>query len=470
MADFAELLTGEGVKGYKITKMAVIVLAAGKGTRMKSRQAKVLHPMAGLPMIAHTVNAVIRTGFESIIVVVGYQSEAVQMSLCGYPFLEFALQKEQRGTGDAVMSAMHLIGDDFEDVLILCGDTPLLRPDTILGLVEKHRRETGSVTILSARRPDPFGYGRVITEGKNVLRIVEEADAGSEEKGVNLINSGIYCIRTDLIRGLLGDLDADNAQGEFYLTDVVEKAHKMGRPAVSMEVGDPEEILGVNTRVDLARAETSIRREKTRDLMLEGVTIQAPDSVVVDQTVRVGADTVIYPNNYLFGGTTIGAGCTIEPNCLIADSVIEDGVRVRCSSVIEESHLEKGCSIGPFAHLRPGAHIASRAKIGNFVEIKKSHIGEGSKVSHLTYIGDTDVGRDVNVGAGTITCNYDGKKKHKTVIGDGSFIGSNTELVAPVKIGRKALIGAGSTITKDVPDGYLAVGRSRQKNLIKLNE
>jgi bifunctional UDP-N-acetylglucosamine pyrophosphorylase/glucosamine-1-phosphate N-acetyltransferase len=447
---------------------AAILLAAGKGTRMKSKRAKVLHEIAGVPMIDYVVNSSITAGFDPVMVVVGYQAEDVQQCLSRYPGLKFALQKEQRGTGHAVMSAMHLIPDDAEDIVILCGDVPLLKAKTLSTLVEKHRREAQSVTILTARISDPFGYGRLITDHENkVVRIVEETDATLEEKQLNLINTGIYCVRTKIIKELLGGLKTDNAQGEFYLTDLVEMAYKIGNPAIMVEAVDTEEILGVNSRVDLAWAESSIRKNITEHWMLEGVTILNPDSVVIDKTVSLGRDTVIYPNNYLLGDTKIGEDCIIEPNCFIEDTTISDCVTIRTSSVIEESVIAENTSIGPFAHLRPGADIAPSAKIGNFVEVKKSFIGEGSKVNHLTYIGDSEIGKKVNIGAGTITCNYDGKKKHKTIIDDGAFIGSNTALVAPVTVGKEALIGAGSTITKDVPDGYLAVGRARQKNLKK---
>ncbi|MFH1673490.1 MAG: bifunctional UDP-N-acetylglucosamine diphosphorylase/glucosamine-1-phosphate N-acetyltransferase GlmU [Pseudomonadota bacterium] len=447
---------------------AAILLAAGKGTRMKSKRAKVLHEIAGVPMIDYVVNSSITADLSPIIVVVGYQAEDVQQRLSRYRGLGFALQKEQRGTGHAVMSAMHLIPDDAEDIVILCGDVPLLRPDTLSSLVEQHRREAQSVTILTARISDPFGYGRLITDHENkVVRIVEETDATLEEKQLNLINTGIYCVRTKIIKELLGGLKTDNAQGEFYLTDLVEMAYKIGKPAIMVEAVDTEEILGVNSRVDLAWAESSIRKNITEHWMLEGVTILNPDSVVIDKTVSLGRDTVIYPNNYLLGNTKIGEDCIIEPNCFIEDTTISDCVIIRTSSVIEESVIAENTSIGPFAHLRPGADIAPSAKIGNFVEVKKSFIGEGSKVNHLTYIGDSEIGKKVNIGAGTITCNYDGKKKHKTIIDDGAFIGSNTALVAPVTVGKEALIGAGSTITKDVPDGHLAVGRARQKILKK---
>lgn len=419
-------------------------------------------------MIDYVVNSTIMAGFESIVVVVGYRAEDAQHYLSRYPVLQFSIQKEQRGTGHAVMSAMDHLSDDCEDVVIICGDVPLLRSETLSTLIETHQRKAQSLTVLTAQVSDPFGYGRVVTDHSNkVVRIVEETDTTSEEKQINIINTGIYCVKTKLLKAFLGDLKADNVQGEFYLTDLVEMAYKTGNPGCALEAEDTKEILGVNTRSDLARAESLIRRNIAERWMLEGVTILNPHSVFIDKTVSLGRDTVVYPNNYLLGSTTIGQECVIEPNCFIVDSSIENGVTIRTSSVLEESTIAGKSSIGPFAHLRPGADIAQGAKIGNFVEIKKSLIGEGSKVNHLTYIGDSDVGKGVNVGAGTITCNYDGKKKHKTIIGNGAFIGSNTELVAPVTVGKDALIGAGSTITRDVPDGHLAVGRARQKNLKK---
>lgn len=334
-----------------------ILLAAGKGTRMKSRQAKVLHKIAGVPMIDYVVASAITAGVDSIIVVVGYQAEDVQRCLRRYSAIRFALQEKQRGTGHAVVSAMHLLPDDSEDVVILCGDVPLLKPATLSALIERHHSEVQSTTILIARVADPSGYGRVITDHANkVTRIVEETDATSEEKQINVINTGIYCVNTKIFQELLGNLNTENAQKEFYLTDFVEMVYKTGNPAIALEAKDTEEILGVNTRVDLARAEAAIRNRIVEHWMLEGVTILNPDSVFIDKTVLLGRDTIIYPNNYLLGHTTIGEECVIEPNCFIVDSTITDGVTIRASSVIEESVIGEKIRIGPFAHVRHGGH------------------------------------------------------------------------------------------------------------------
>ena len=341
--------------GRTMKYTAAILLAAGKGTRMKSRQAKVLHKIAGVRMIDYVVNSAITAGFGSIIVVVGYQAEDVQKCLKHYPMLQFALQKEQRGTGHAVMSAMDLLPDDAKDVVILCGDTPLLTPKTLSTLIEKHRREAQTATILTARVLDPFGYGRVITDHANkVARVVEESDATFDEKQINVINTGIYCINIKTIRKLLGVLKIENAQKEFYLTDFVELVYKTGNPAIALEVKETEEILGVNTRVHLARAESAIRNRIAEYWMLEGVTILYPDSVFIDKTVTLGRDTIIYPNNHLVGHTTIGEECVIEPNCFIVDSIITDGVTVRAMSVIEGSVIGKKMHIGPLAHVCSG--------------------------------------------------------------------------------------------------------------------
>jgi bifunctional UDP-N-acetylglucosamine pyrophosphorylase/glucosamine-1-phosphate N-acetyltransferase len=331
-----------------------ILLAAGKGTRMKSKQAKVLHKIAGVPMIEYVVASAITAGCNSIIVVVGYQAEDVQQCLRHYPEVRFALQEEQQGTGHAVMSAMPLLSDDSEDVVILCGDVPLLQPATLSALIERHHCEAQSATILIARVADPSGYGRVITDHTHkVTRIVEETDATFEEKQINVINTGIYCVNTKIFQKLLGNLNTENAQKEFYLTDFVEMVYKTGNPAIILESQDSEEILGVNTRVDLAKAESAIRHRIAEHWMLEGVTILNPKSVFIDKTVALGRDSIIYPNNYLLGHTTIGEKCVIEPNCFIVDSTIADGVTVRAMSVIEGSVIREKMR-GPFAHVRPG--------------------------------------------------------------------------------------------------------------------
>ena len=446
--------------------IATIILAAGKGTRMKSEVVKVLHPILGLPMLSYPI-ALSLDGIraEKTIVVVGYQADQIKERFKNSQ-IQFALQEEQLGTGHAALQAIPLLKTFAGTALILCGDVPLVKVDTLRAFIGAFEESHSILSVLTTVVEDPFGYGRILRSPEGWLeKIVEEKDASEKERTIREINTGIYCVKVPFLIEGLGEIGKDNAQGEYYLTDLVGVAKKKGLRCSAHIVSDPVEVMGINTRVDLAMANEVLRLAKLRDLMLSGVTVVDPKTTYVDQTVEVGKDTVLYPNCHLQGRTQIGERCIIEPNSKVSDSIVGNEVTIRSNSVITESKIEEGASIGPFSHLRPLSEVKTKAKIGNFVEVKKSVIGKGSKANHLTYIGDAMVGEEVNIGAGTITCNYDGFEKHQTIIGDRVFVGSNVELVAPVKVGNGSTIGAGSTVTKDVPGGSLAISRTKQKNI-----
>jgi bifunctional UDP-N-acetylglucosamine pyrophosphorylase/glucosamine-1-phosphate N-acetyltransferase len=443
-----------------------IVLAAGKGTRMKSDLVKVLHPLLGVPMLSYPVELSLNDiKAEKTILVVGYQADKIKEKFKD-PRIHFVLQEEQLGTGHAVLQALPLLQSFNGTVLILCGDVPLVKMETLRSFIDTFWRNESNLSVLTAVVENPSGYGRIIRGPTGWLeRIVEEKDSSEDEKLIREINTGIFCIKAPFLIDGLKEIGQENAQGEYYLTDLVEIGRKRGMRCSAHMVADPTEVMGINTRADLAVASEVLRQEKVMDLMLSGVTIIDPKTAYVDKTVEIGKDTIVHPNCVLQGKTKIGERCVIESNARIIDSLIGDEVLVRTNSVITESKIDDGASIGPFAHLRPLTEIKTKAKIGNFVEVKKSVIGRGTKANHLTYIGDSLVGEEVNIGAGTIVCNYDGFEKHQTIIGDRVFVGSNVELVAPVKVGSKASIGAGSTITKNVPEGALAISRVKQKNI-----
>ena len=442
-----------------------IVLAAGKGTRMKSDLVKVLHPLLGVPMLCYPVELSLNDiKAEKTILVVGYQADKIKEKFKD-PRIHFVLQEEQLGTGHAVSQALPFLKSKGT-VLILCGDVPLVKAETIRSFVDTFRIQGSDLSVMTVIVENPFGYGRIVRNPQGWLeKIVEERDATAEERRIAEINTGIYCVKASFLVEGLTEIGQENAQGEYYLTDLVEIGRKRGMRCSAHIVGDPIEVMGINTRIDLATAEEVLRQGKLKEVMLSGVTVVDPKTTHVDQMVEVGRDTVLSPNCFLQGKTRIGERCIIESNAKITDSVLGNDVKILSNSVITESTVEDGVMIGPFAHLRPLNRIKANAKIGNFVEVKKSVIGKGSKANHLTYIGDTIVGEKVNVGAGTITCNYDGIEKHQTIIGDGVFVGSNVALVAPVKVGKNSSIGAGTTVTKDVPAGALAIGRVKQKNI-----
>ena len=433
---------------------------------MKSDLVKVLHPLLGLPMLSYPVELSLNgIKAEKTIVVVGHQADRIQERFKDLK-IEFALQQEQLGTGHAVLQAVPFLHSFSGTVLILCGDVPVVKLETLHSFIETYIENESTLSVLTAMVEDPFGYGRILRNPEGWLeRIVEEKDASEEEKTIREINTGIFCVKAPFLKEGLREIGRENAQGEYYLTDLVEIAKKNGLRCSAHIVSDPVEVMGINTRIDLAMANEVLRQEKLKDLMLSGVTIIDPRATYVDRTAEVGKDTILYPNCHLQGKTRIGERCIIEPNSKVSDSLIGDEVTIRANSVITESKIEDGAIIGPFAHLRPLSEIKAKAKIGNFVEVKKSIIGKGSKANHLSYIGDSFLGESVNIGAGTIFCNYNGFEKHQTIIGDRVFVGSNVELVAPVKVGNDSSIGAGTTVTKDVPNGALAISRVKQKNI-----
>jgi len=449
-----------------LESIITVILAAGKGTRMKSDLVKVLHPLLGVPMLSYPVELSLNDiKAEKTILVVGHQADKIKEKFKD-PRIHFVLQEEQLGTGHAVLQALPFLQSFNGTVLILCGDVPLVKMETLRSFIDTFWRNESNLSVLTAVVENPSGYGRIIRGPTGWLeRIVEEKDGSEDEKLIREINTGIFSIKAPFLIDGLKEIGQENAQGEYYLTDLVEIGRKRGMRCSAHMVADPTEVMGINTRADLAVANEVLRQEKVMDLMLSGVTIIDPRTAYVDKTVEIGKDTIVHPNCMLQGKTKIGERCVIESNARIVDSVIGNEVLVRTNSVITESKIDDGASIGPFAHLRPLTEIKTKAKIGNFVEVKKSVIGRGTKANHLTYIGDSLVGEEANIGAGTIVCNYDGFEKHQTIIGDRVFVGSNVELVAPVKVGSRSSIGAGTTVTKDVPEGALAISRVRQKNI-----
>ena len=441
--------------------LSVVILAAGQGKRMKSDLPKVLQPLAGRPMLEHVIRCAGELGPATIHVVYGHGGDQVREALAGQP-VNWVLQEEQHGTGHAVMQAAPRIPDDHT-LLVLYGDVPLTRAATLRALLE---RGPDKLSILSVRLADPTGYGRVLrdTAGK-VYRIVEQQDANRKEQSIDEVNTGLMAAGAGLLKGWLSRLSNDNAQGEYYLTDVVALAVKDGVRVEALLAPSTAEVLGVNDKLQLAQVEAEYRRLRAEALMLAGVTVIDPTRLDLRGDIEHGRDVQLDVNVILEGRVKLGDRVRIGPNVLIRDCEIGAGSVINANCVLEQSVVGAGCVIGPFARLRPGAKLSAEVHIGNFCEIKNSEIGEGSKVNHLSYVGDSDVGGGVNVGAGTVTCNYDGANKHRTVIGDGAFIGSGTMLVAPVSVGEQATIGAGSTITKDAPAGKLTLERSKQVSL-----
>jgi len=442
--------------------LEVIIMAAGLGTRMKSRTAKVLHRAAGRPLIDYVVDLAIEVSGRPPIVVVGYQHEAVEQHLGDRA--RYALQEKQLGTGHAVMQAMQQLDGKRKKILILSGDVPLTRLDTLKKLLEEHQRSGNALTLVTMKLDDPAQYGRIVRDGAgNVMKIVEARDADAKQREIREVNGGIYLFEAKDLAENLRRLSTDNAQGEYYLTDLISMLAEAGMRVGAVVVDDPAEASGVNSRAELATVEAEIQRRVVQKLMRDGVTFRNPETVVIDSMVAIGNDTVIYPFVTLEGSTRIGSDCVIEPSVHLYNVIVGNNVHIKTGTVAEGAVIEDEATVGPYAHLRPGTKLGKHVKVGNFVETKKAIFGEGSKASHLSYIGDADVGADVNIGAGTITCNYDGVNKHKTILEDGVFIGSDTQLVAPVRVGRGAYVGAGSTITKDVPPDSLALSRVPQK-------
>ena len=440
-------------------KLKTLILAAGKGTRMKSEMPKVIHKVNGIPMVSKIINVLAGLNPEENILILGHKKDEV-LKVVGEN-CDYVLQTEQLGTGHAVIQAKEKLQNYDGDVMILCGDTPLLKEETLKELYQFHKNNQADTTILTSIYENPFGYGRIVKENGLVKAIVEEKEANDEIKKIKEVNAGVYCFNSKELFKALEKINNNNEKGEYYLTDVIGIQVSENKKVQSFTLKDNMEILGVNSKVELAQAGKVLRDRKNKELMEAGVIIIDPETTYVEENVKIGKDTVLYPGVYLQGNTIIGENCEIIGNTRIIDSVLSNNIRIE-SSVIEESIIDEGVTMGPFAHLRPKSHLKEKVHIGNFVEVKKSTLEKGVKAGHLTYLGDAQVGENTNIGAGTITCNYDGVNKFKTVIGKEVFIGSDTMLVAPVNIGEKALVGAGSVITKDVPNNSLAVSRSKQ--------
>jgi len=445
------------------TSVNIVLLAAGLGTRMKSKMAKVLHRAGGMPLVEHAVRTALELApAERIVVVVGHQSDKVRAVLAPYG-VQFAEQKEQKGTGHALLCAREALAGRDGLLLTLYGDCPLLEAATLRKLIATQQGADSAATLITTCLDDPTGYGRILKDAEgNIAAIVEQKAATAEQLAIREINSGIYCFRADLVWKHIGEIHPDNPAQEYYLTDLVEIFRRVGHSVGTMHVEDPGELLGINTRVDLAQVDAIFRARKVRELMLAGVTIEKPETVTIDRGVRIGRDTIVEPFVRILGGTVIGEDCRVGACSIIEDSVLGEGVEVGPFSIVRTSQVDSGACVGPYSRLRMENHVEAGAHVGNFVELKKTRLGPGAKAMHLAYLGDTSIGADVNIGAGTITCNYDGIKKYPTTIHDGAFVGSNSTLVAPVEIGAGSYVGAGSVITKPVSPDALAVGRSRQ--------
>jgi len=454
--------------------LCVLILAGGKGTRMRSALPKPLHKVCGKPMLAHILQTAQTLRPAAIGVLTGFEAEKAQALIkenlpnwgISTPVV-FTLQKILNGSGTAVKDSLSFI-KKYENVLILSGDAPLVRPSTLAALCADFVKTKSAASVLSVNVFDPYGYGRILRgQDGNFQAIVEEANATAAQKKITEINSGMYLFNVKPLVAALAKLAPKGPKKEYYLTDCIEIFKSKNLKVTAFNTADETEALGVNSKAQLAEAEAILRARKTAELLDQGVIIMRPETVDIDAEVTAAPDAVIYPSNFIYGKTQIGAGAVIEPNCFIVDSIIEEGAKIKAGSYLESAVVGPRAEVGPYAHLRSGSVLKEKAKVGNFCETKKSVIGRGSKVNHLSYIGDTAMGEKVNVGAGTITCNYDGVNKFKTEIGNNVFIGSNTNLVAPVKLGNNSKTGAGSTITEDVEDGALALGRARQINIKK---
>jgi bifunctional UDP-N-acetylglucosamine pyrophosphorylase/glucosamine-1-phosphate N-acetyltransferase len=445
-----------------MTNRYAVVLAAGQGTRMKSKLYKVLHPVCGKPMVEHVIDQVTTLQLHKIVTIIGFGADLVN-SLIGKRS-EYALQEEQLGTAHAVMQASSHLKHEKGTTLVICGDTPLITAETMEALLKHHEETNARATILTAFAEDPTGYGRIIRQSNgDVKRIIEHKDASEEEKTVKEINTGTYCFDNEVLFQALDQVSNDNVQGEYYLPDVIEILKDAGETVSAYQTEHFEETLGVNDRVALSQAEKTMRERINRQHMVNGVTIIDSSNTYISTDTIIGPDTVLYPGTILSGKIEIGTDCIIGPNTEIKDCKIGNNTKIR-QSVAHNSSIGSGVAIGPFAHIRPDSLISDEVKIGNFVEVKKANFGKGSKASHLSYIGDANIGSDVNLGCGSITVNYDGQRKHVTTIEDGAFIGCNSNLIAPVTIGKGAYVAAGSTITVDVPGEALSIARARQTN------
>ena len=450
-------------------RIAIAIMAAGKGTRLKSKHPKVLHEIGGKPILAHVIATAKKVvPAPDIFVIIGHEAERVRAAVAGTG-VNFVVQTEQRGTGHALMMAREaLAGNQYDLVIVLSGDAPLITAETIRKLSDFHVAQKAAMTVLSAELDNPYGYGRVIRKGGrrrvDVQAIVEEKSANPRQKKIREINSGFYAFSGAALYENIDRLSTANPHGEYYLTDMAAVLQRARKKVVAIKTLDSGEILGTNTRAEMMMLDVRLRLAKCRELLDAGVTIFYPHTCVIDSDVEVGVDTVIEPFVQLLGSTRIGADCRIRSYSMIENSVVGDRVTVRAGTIMEDSRIGAGAVLGPYSHLRPGSDVGENAHVGNFVETKKIKLGKGSKANHLSYLGDAEIGEGVNIGAGTITCNYDGVNKHTTVIEDGVFIGSDSTLVAPVKIGRGAYVAAASCITEDVPADALALGRARQSS------
>lgn len=446
----------------KMSCKTAVILAAGAGTRMKSKKPKVLHELCGRYMVQHVISQVRKAGAEKIIVVVGHMADDVMSALEGEDNIEFALQKELKGTGHALMQTVGQLPDEG-DVFVLCGDTPLITADSLAKFAERHEKYGGVLTVMSADVAEPAGYGRIVKgHAGDIIRIVEDKDASEREKSIKEVNSGIYCIDSAFIKDNINKLNNNNAQGEYYLTDMAAIAVSSGKGAYIYKIGDPDEIMGVNDRIQLREAHVIMQRRICTEHMRAGVTIFNPAAVYIEDGVKIGIDTEIWPGAALKGRTEIGENCTVGNDTVIENSIIGSGTDIT-KSVVKDSVIGSDTTVGPFAYIRPGSKVGSECRVGDFVEIKNSTFGDRSKSSHLAYIGDADVGEDVNIGCGVVFVNYDGVNKHRTTVGDRAFVGSNSNLVAPVTVGEDAYVAAGTTVTKNVIEGSLSIGRSYDK-------
>jgi bifunctional UDP-N-acetylglucosamine pyrophosphorylase/glucosamine-1-phosphate N-acetyltransferase len=443
----------------------VVILAAGKGTRMKSAQPKVLHRVAGQPLIEHVLRCAAGIRPRTMTLVVGHQAEMLTVALAGHKDLTFVVQEPQLGTAHALMTTERALAGQTGLLVLLSGDVPLLTPQTLETLVERHQTSGAAATVITAVVDEPHGYGRIVRTGGEIARIVEEKDANPAEQSIREINSGIYAFSLEGLFDAVRGIAAHNAQNEYYLPDLVRIYRQRGSIVGTVTVSNPDEVRGINSRSELAAVSRIVRNHKAAELMASGVTIEDPATAYVDEGVSVGADTILHPGVSLEGHTTIGAGCEIHSGARIVDSRLGDRVTILNHCVITSSTIADDASVGPFAHLRPESDLRAKSKVGNFVELKKTVLGAGSKANHLTYLGNATIGEKVNIGAGTITCNYDGVSKSQTVIEDGAFVGSDSQLVAPVTIGKGAYIGSGSTIRENVPAGALAVSAGKQRNI-----
>jgi bifunctional UDP-N-acetylglucosamine pyrophosphorylase/glucosamine-1-phosphate N-acetyltransferase len=448
-----------------MSDLHIVVLAAGKGTRMKSELPKVLHSVAGVPMIDHVLRTAAQLGPESVTVVVGHGADALKRALAGRSGLNFVVQEPQLGTAHALLTAEEALRTSSGTLLLLSGDVPLLSSKTLRTLLDRHISLGASATVLTAVVDNPYGYGRIVRNGEQIARIVEEKDAGPAERSIHEINSGIYAFALEGLFDAVRRIAAENAQREYYLPDLVAIYRQRGAGVETVTVQKAEEIAGINSRLELADVSRAVRERKNRALMAAGVTIVDPATTYIDEQVEIGPDTIVHPGVSIEGTTIIGAGCELHSGVRIANSRIGARVVVLNCSLLTDVSVEEAAHIGPFAHLRNEARIEAGVKVGNFVEIKRTRLGAGSKSMHLTYLGDAEIGANVNIGAGTITCNYDGVSKNQTTIEDGAFIGSDTQLIAPVTVGKNAYVGTGTTVRENVPPGALAVSAGKQRNI-----